>query len=101
MPVAFLFCFIPGKLRPESERQTLHRVSDRVAELRSLGSASRDHVHRHLGEVRLPEYILPDAVSEDTPSCSRWICLLSSCTGEAYSFRGLSLSLMVCGALGA
>ena len=42
-----------------------------MAELHSLGSASRDHFHRHLGEVRLPECILPDAVSEDTPSCSR------------------------------
>ena len=29
--------------------------------------------HPHLGEVRLPECLLPDAVSEDTPSssCSR------------------------------
>ena len=41
-----------------------------MAELHSLGT-SRDYFHRHLGEVRLPECILSDAVSEDTPSCSR------------------------------
>ena len=71
VPVACLYCFIPGKLRPESHRQTLHGVSEQLAEGNSLGSAPRDQFHRHLGEVRLSECMFPDAVSEDTPHCSR------------------------------
>ena len=55
VPVVFLSCFIPGKLRP---MRAFHRVGGRVAESRSLGSATQDHFHRHHGEVRLPECIL-------------------------------------------